>query len=83
MDDSEATTLEIKLYDKVINTEITLYFTIFDTYSVIAWHASFTNLLNTQITLQSAMNMNIDLTDHDFEMIELTGAWSRERHIKN
>ena len=29
------------------------------------------------------MSMSLDLPDHNYEMIELTGAWSRERNVKN
>ena len=28
------------------------------------------------------MSMSVDLPDMDFEMIELTGAWARERSVK-
>ena len=29
------------------------------------------------------MSMSLDLPDQDYEMIELTGSWARERSIKN
>ena len=28
------------------------------------------------------MSMSLDLPDQDYEMIELTGSWARERSIK-
>ena len=29
------------------------------------------------------MSMSLDLPDQNYEMVELTGAWSRERSVKN
>nr|WP_281281653.1 glycoside hydrolase family 36 N-terminal domain-containing protein [Paenibacillus oralis] len=40
------------------------------------------NLGTQKIRLDSAMSLNLDLPDKDYEMIELTGAWGRERHIQ-
>ena len=34
------------------------------------------------LMLQSASSMSLDLPDYHYEMIELTGAWSRERSVK-
>lgn len=36
-----------------------------------------------QLILTNAMSVCLDLPDAQFEMVELTGAWSRERHIQH
>lgn len=33
--------------------------------------------------LDKVMSLSLDLPDSRYEMIELTGAWARERHIKH
>ncbi|MGN0466751.1 MAG: alpha-galactosidase [Lachnospiraceae bacterium] len=81
-DDSEATTIEITLEDEVINTEIILTYTIYENLPVIARNTKFIHKGEESIVLDRAMSMSLDLPDMDYEMIELTGAWARERHIK-
>ena len=34
-----------------------------------------------KIVLERAMSCSVDLPDHDYQMIELTGAWGRERAV--
>ncbi len=80
--DEEATTLEVTLVDKVINVEVKLSYTIFENMPVIARNTSISNLGEQQLILDRAMSLSLDLPDKDYEMIELTGAWSRERSIK-
>lgn len=80
--DDEATTLLITLHDEVIHTDLVLSYTIYEKRPVICRNAKFIHHGKEDITLQSAMSMNLDLPDKDYEMIELTGAWSRERFVK-
>ena len=79
----EATTLEVMLKDNLINTELVLTYTIYEARSVLTRHARFKHLGEEKITLTSAMSASVDFPDSNYEMIELTGAWSRERTIKN
>ena len=81
-DDKEATTLQITLHDQVICADIILSYTIYENYPVITRHAKFVNHSHDVLMLQSASSMNLDLPDYNYEMIELTGAWSRERSVK-
>ncbi len=81
--DEEATTLEITLEDTLIKTELILSYTIFEQLPVIARSARFISHNPEQLRLNRAMSLNLDLPDKDYEMIELTGAWSRERSVKN
>lgn len=80
--DEEATTLEITVYDEVIKTEIVLSYTIYEELPVITRNAKFKSFYEEKLVLMNAMSLCVDLPDAKYEMIELTGGWSRERHIK-
>ncbi|MBB5180041.1 alpha-galactosidase [Planomicrobium koreense] len=81
--EDEAATLEISLYDKEIDVEIRLSYTVFDELNAITRSARFINHGQAEVNVARAMSASIDLTDSNFEMVQLSGAWSRERHIKN
>ncbi|MBS4175131.1 alpha-galactosidase [Bacillus sp. FJAT-49736] len=78
----EATTLEIKLYDELIQVEITLLYTVFEKMNVITRSATFMNYGKEKVNLQRALSASMDFFDSNFEMIQLSGAWARERHMK-
>lgn len=82
-DDAEATTLEISLYDEAIDMEIQLSYTAFEQLNAITRSARFINHGSKEVNLTRAMSASIDLPDSDFEMVQLSGAWARERHIQN
>jgi alpha-galactosidase len=81
--ENEAETLEIVLYDKVIEVELTLSYTIFKDYPAIARNAKFINRGKNTVVLERVMSASIDLPDDNFEMLQLSGAWSRERYLKS
>ena len=81
--DEEATTLEITLKDALIQTELVLTYTIYEERPVITRHATFKHLGQEEVTLTNAMSMAVDFPDYNYEMVELTGAWSRERYVKH
>lgn len=78
----EAETLEITLYDELLEAELILSYTIYKDYPVLARNARFRNKGLNKFTLTRALSACIDLPDCDFEMVQLSGAWSRERHVK-
>lgn len=80
--DSESSTLEIELFDDLIKTRLILTYTIFEERSVITRSSKFIHEGDFDIYLTNAMSMNVDLTDMDFEMVQLSGAWARERNVK-
>ncbi|KEZ85538.1 glycoside hydrolase family 36 N-terminal domain-containing protein, partial [Lacrimispora celerecrescens] len=45
-------------------------------------HARFDHHGKEEIVLKTAMSGAVDLPDCDYEMIQLSGAWSRERYLK-
>ena len=79
--DEEATTLEVTLKDELINVEMILSYTIYETRPVITRHVKFINKGCESVKLNRALSMSIDLHDSNYEMIQLDGAWSRERHV--
>lgn len=81
--DNEATTLCVTLYDQVIDIKIVLSYTIYEDIPVMTRHAYIENCGIQKLVLNQAMSMSLDLPDQDYEMIELTGAWARERYVKN
>ncbi len=80
--DDEATTLSITLFDALIQTKIVLNYTIYEALPVICRNAYFENLGTNRLVLNQAMSMSLDLPDSNYQMLELTGAWARERHLK-
>ncbi len=80
--EGEATSIEIVLFDKIINTEFILTYTVFENRPVITRNVKFVNKGNLSLIIQSAMSACIDFPDREFEMIHLSGAWARERHVK-
>lgn len=79
----EAETLEICLKDELTDTRLVLRYTIFHSMAVITRNARFEQQGETSVTLERAMSLSLDLPDKNYDMIELTGAWSRERYIKS
>lgn len=80
--EEEAATLEISLYDELIDAEIILTYTIFEKFSALTRSVKFVNHGKESINLTRAMSASVDFFDSDFEMVQLSGAWSRERHVK-
>lgn len=81
-EENEVTTLSITLVDQVINTKIVLNYTIYENMPVITRNAYIENNGQQKLVLNRAMSLSLDLPDSDYIMLELTGAWSRERYVK-
>lgn len=80
-DENEATSLYVTLYDKVMDTKLVLSYTIYEERPVICRNVYFEHFGRQPIHLEKVMSMNLDLPDYNYDMIELTGAWTRERHV--
>lgn len=79
--ETEADTLEVVLYDSLIQTKLILSYTIWNELPVIAKSVQFVNEGESPVTLAAAMSGCMDLPDKEYEMTTLAGAWSRERHV--
>ena len=81
-DDSEAMTLIVTLRDDLNGLELELYYTIFDQCGAIARSARFVNNGTEDLHLTTAMSLCLDLPDSDYDWIQFSGAWARERYPK-
>ncbi len=81
-DSAEAQTLEITLKEEKQELFMVLSYTIYETFPVIVRHTRFINKGRTSVILHSAMSMCLDLPDKEYRMIELAGAWGRERYVR-
>ncbi|BCN30164.1 alpha-galactosidase [Anaeromicropila herbilytica] len=79
--DSEASTLSITLTDSLIGLKVILSYTVFDEYDVVIRQARFVNEGSDNLTILRALSMSVDFDHYDFDMIHLSGSWTRERHI--
>lgn len=81
--DEEAETLVIQLRDGVTGVRLELLYTIFSEGGVIARSARFRNDGGRAVHLLTAMSLSLDLPDKEYVWMQFSGAWARERHIKN
>ncbi|MCM1988304.1 alpha-galactosidase [Oceanirhabdus seepicola] len=79
--EQECETIEINLMDELTNAKIILSYTVFEAYPVITRSVRFENHGTEKLILTSAMSSSIDMDDDNFNMIHLSGAWAREKHI--
>ncbi|WP_213620453.1 alpha-galactosidase [Paenibacillus sp. J22TS3] len=80
-DSQDAQTLRITLTDDLTGATAILTYTIFNNLPVIARSVSITNLGEDPIRVNRLMSASLDLPDSEFEIIQLSGAWGRERHL--
>lgn len=80
--DEEAMTLQIYLKDALTGVKLELLYTVFSEYSAIARSVRVTNTGNTSVHLLNAMSLSLDLPDRNYVWMQLSGAWSRERYVK-
>ncbi|MVB10852.1 Alpha-galactosidase AgaA [Caprobacter fermentans] len=77
----EADSLEIELSDDTAGLRIILLYTAFRDRNVITRSARFQNNGSRKIKILRALSMSVDLPHDRYDMLQLSGAWARERHI--
>ncbi len=80
--DEEAQTLRVILKDDVTDIRLELLYTIFAQGGILARSARFRNEGTKAVHLLNAMSFSLDLPDKDYIWMQLSGAWSRERYVK-
>ncbi|MCI9137132.1 MAG: alpha-galactosidase, partial [Lachnospiraceae bacterium] len=80
--ETEASTLVLELRDAVTGVKAELLYTIFAQGGVIARSVRYINEGTASVRLGRAMSLCLDLPDCDYEWMQLSGAWARERHLK-
>lgn len=79
---NEAKTLKIYLKDELIGATLTLSYTIFRDYDVITRNAHIKNESDEKLILERFLSASLDFKEPDFQIVHLSGAWSRERHVE-
>lgn len=79
-DPSEADTLTLTLADDVTGLAVDLVYTVFAHEPVIARSARIRNTGTAALTVETALSGTFCPGDDRFELVELAGSWSRERH---
>lgn len=80
-DVSEATTLELTLADELIGLNIILYYTVFEELNAITRTVKFLNKGDQNLKLLRVLSMSVDFNYSDYDFLQLSGAWCRERHM--
>ena len=78
-DSTEAQTLEITLIDSLKNVEAVLSYSVFEGFNAITRSVKIKNLSNEKINVERVLSANFDFKDGKFDIIQLSGAWARER----
>ncbi len=81
-DDSEAQSLEITLTDDLTGVDIVLQYTVFEKYNAITRSYRCENNGEDRITIERALSATLDFKKCDFDMIQASGAWGRERYAQ-
>lgn len=80
--DKDSITLEIKLKDYIINATLILSYTLFKESDVLVRSSKIINNGNKDLQIKRLLSMSIDFKSSNYEMLTLTGSWTRERHIQ-
>jgi alpha-galactosidase len=78
--DEEAETLEVQLRDGVADLEVWLRYTVFRDRPVIVRSARLANRSHGRLVVRTAMSASLDLPDSRWDLVQLSGAWARERY---
>lgn len=76
----EAETLLIQLKDEYSGLEVDLYYTIYSAAPVLCRHTCIRNRGPDTLVLERAMSSVLDLDDDEWDFIQFSGSWARERH---
>ncbi len=81
-EEGEADTLEIYMKDPLRDLEFILSYTIFRDVDALARSVSFINRGNEVLFLNRAMSLSLDMPDMDYQTVQLSGSWARERAVR-
>lgn len=81
-DNSESKTLIITLKDDLTNVELELSYTIFSDLPIITRSTRVLNKGTQTQAIENIASLSLDLPDANYDWLQLSGAWGRERAIK-
>ncbi|NMA72209.1 MAG: alpha-galactosidase [Firmicutes bacterium] len=77
----DAESLDLTLADEHAGLEVVLTYTVYRELNVVTRSARFTNKGSRRLRLLRAFSGSVDFPDDRFELLQLSGAWARERHL--
>ena len=80
--EEEADTLEIVLRDSLKNLKVILMYCAYQQLDVITRAVKVINEGTDTVVLEKVMSANVDYETSEYDMIQLPGAWGRERHME-
>lgn len=80
--DEKTETLAIRLQDEVTGVQVFLYYTVFEEEDIISRYVKITNGGSNTVSIEKCMSLQLDLPEHDYEMISLYGAHNNERNYQ-
>lgn len=78
----ECMTLELTAYDRVLDLELALLYSVFADSEVIARSVRIVNRSEYPIYLEKVMSMSLDMDQRDYRMLSLHGRWAEERNME-
>ena len=79
--EEEARTLHIFVSDPLTGVRAELLYTVFEAYPALTRSVRFENPGKERVFLDTAMSLNLDLPDAEYDLVQLSGAWCRERFV--
>lgn len=77
----DAETLVVVFVDQISGATLHLNYSIFPHQDVIVKSATFVNSGDNTIVINRALSAQLDLPDSNYDLIQFSGAWARERHL--
>ncbi|MFB9330829.1 alpha-galactosidase [Paenibacillus aurantiacus] len=77
----EADTLELTLVDELSGLTVVLLYTVYNELDAVVRSVRYENNGGADIVLNRALSASVDFSHADFDMLQLSGAWTRERHL--
>ncbi len=72
-------TLKITLKEKNSDVHALLFYTVYDDVSIVTRHMELVNGTGDKVKILRAYSFTLDLPRNDYDMLDLEGAWGRER----
>ncbi|ENZ6558351.1 alpha-galactosidase [Enterococcus faecium] len=76
-----AQSLQLVLYDRVAQMEVTLIISVFPEHDVFTQHVRIENQGTTEVQIERCMSVNLDFLSDNYDLLTLGGAWGRETHL--
>lgn len=79
---NKAQTLEIICHDEILQTQVHLFYTVFEGLDAIIRSTRIVNNGTNPIFIKKALSASFDIDSDNYDVITLHGSWARERHIE-